>query len=206
MQIQFTSNPTVYLIDDDSAMRDSLSEALKARGYQVLSFSAAPEFLALSAFATPAVIVTDMRMPDMSGVELQGEVNRHPVQIPIIFISGESTVHQSVLAFRQGAIEFLLKPFETNDLLKAIESGMMISLRNYDVSEKKLALEERLSILTPREREVFYLLAQGFNNAELVKKLNIALATAKQYKVEVMRKLELNSLTQLMALKNGFLE
>jgi FixJ family two-component response regulator len=144
-----------------------------------------------------------MQMPDMSGVELQAELLKRGRQIPIIFISGESTLPQTISAMKQGAIEFLLKPFERDQLLSAVVRGLekdVAYMRSYVV---QTTLAEGLKGLSPREREVFELLAIGFNNLQIQEKLNISLPTAKQYKSEVMRKLNLSSLAHLMALKNG---
>jgi FixJ family two-component response regulator len=193
----------IFLIDDDDSMRLVLKNMLEFLGFQVHAFSSAIDFLSISMQAAPAVIITDMRMPDMTGVELQAELLRRGRQIPIIFISGESTLPQTISAMKQGAIEFLLKPFERDQLLAAVVNGLeqdAAFMRSY-IDQASLA--QGLKGLAPREREVFELLALGFNNAQIQERLQISLPTAKQYKSEVMRKLNLSSLAQLIALKNG---
>ena len=193
----------IFLIDDDESMRTVLKGMLEFLGFQVHVYASAIEFLKVSMQAAPAVIITDMQMPDMSGVELQAELLKRGRQIPIIFISGESTLPQTISAMKQGAIEFLLKPFERDQLLSAVVRGLeqdVAYMRSYVV---QTTLAEGLKGLSPREREVFELLAVGFNNLQIQEKLNISLPTAKQYKSEVMRKLNLSSLAHLMALKNG---
>ena len=193
----------IFLIDDDESMRTVLKGMLEFLGFQVHVYASAIEFLKVSMQAAPAVIITDMQMPDMSGVELQAELLKRGRQIPIIFISGESTLPQTISAMKQGAIEFLLKPFERDQLLSAVVRGLeqdVAYMRSYVV---QTTLAEGLKGLSPREREVFELLAIGFNNLQIQEKLNISLPTAKQYKSEVMRKLNLSSLAHLMALKNG---
>ena len=193
----------IFLIDDDESMRTALKGMLEFLGFQVHVYASAIEFLKVSMQAAPAVIITDMQMPDMSGVELQAELLKRGRQIPIIFISGESTLPQTISAMKQGAIEFLLKPFERDQLLSAVVRGLeqdVAYMRSYVV---QTTLAEGLKGLSPREREVFELLAIGFNNLQIQEKLNISLPTAKQYKSEVMRKLNLSSLAHLMALKNG---
>ena len=193
----------IFLIDDDESMRTVLKGMLEFLGFQVHVYASAIEFLKVSMQAAPAVIITDMQMPDMSGVELQAELLKRGRQIPIIFISGESTLPQTISAMKQGAIEFLLKPFERDQLLSAVVRGLeqdVAYMRSYVV---QTTLAEGLKGLSPREREVFELLAIGFNNLQIQEKLNISLSTAKQYKSEVMRKLNLSSLAHLMALKNG---
>ena len=193
----------IFLIDDDESMRFTLKGMLEFLGYQVDAFESALEFLNTSIQVMPAVIITDMRMPGMNGVELQSELLKRGRKTPIIFISGESTLPQTISAMKQGAIEFLIKPFERDQILSAIERGLEQDASYMRFSSEQSALENSLKSLAPREREVFELLALGFNNAQIQEKLQIALSTAKQYKSEVMRKLNLSSLAELIALKNG---
>jgi FixJ family two-component response regulator len=198
-----TPSKYIFLIEDDDSMRKALSGMLEFVGYQVTAFSSASDFLKVSIQVAPAVIITDMRMPDMTGVELQAELVQRGRAIPIIFISGESTVQQTVTAMKQGAIEFLVKPFERDELLSAVIRGLEQDALNMHQYVEQKTLEEGLKTLAPREREVFELLSLGLNNAEIQEKLQISLPTTKQYKSEVMRKLNLRSLSQLIALRAG---
>ena len=191
----------VFLIEDSEPMRQSLVGMLEFLGYQVQSFSSAVDFLQVPIQVGPAVVITDMRMPDMTGVELQAELLKRGRQIPIIFISGESTVQQSIDAMKQGAMEFLIKPFERDQLLAAVAKGLERDASYMRGHIERSALEENLKKLSARQLETFELLSQGLNNAELMERLNVSLATAKQYKFEVMRKLRLRSSAQLIALK-----
>jgi len=193
----------VFLIEDSEPMRQSLVGMLEFLGYQVQSFSSAVDFLRVPIQVGPAVVITDMRMPDMTGVELQAELLKRGRQIPIIFISGESTIQQSIDAMKQGAMEFLIKPFERDQLLAAVAKGLEQDAGYMRSHIEQSALEENLKKLSARQLETFELLSQGFNNAEIMERLNVSLATAKQYKSEVMRKLGLRSLAQLIALKTG---
>lgn len=190
----------IVLLEDDVSMRTSLIQMLRFAGHIVQAFSSALEFLALSAPTRPTLIITDMRMPGMSGVELQAELLARDWDMPMIFMSGESSVQQSVAALKQGAIEFLVKPFDRTELLSAVARGIAINLRQHQTAIENTAYESQLQTLSPRERQVFELLAAGFSNAELVKTLGISLPTAKQYKAEVMRKLKLHSLSELIRL------
>ena len=196
------SSKHIFIIDDDESMRVTLKGMLEFLGYQVHVFESAIEFLKISIQIAPVVIITDMRMPYMSGVELQAELLKRGRQIPIIFISGESTLPQTISAMKQGAIEFLIKPFDRDQILSAIVRGLEQDAAYMHSFIEKVSLEEKLKSLAPREREVFELLALGFNNAQIQEKLQIALPTAKQYKSEVMRKLNFSSLAQIIALKN----
>jgi two-component system response regulator FixJ len=191
----------VFLIDDDESMRSSLSGLLKFFGYQVHAFSSAQEFLQMDLHVAPAVIITDMRMPDLTGVELQSELQKRGRRVPMIFISGESTTPQVIEALKGGAIDFLLKPFEREDLLEAVVKGLERDASSMRSFIEEASLEVRLKALTPRELEVFQLLSLGYNNAQIQEALHISLPTAKQYKAAVMDKLNLNNLADLIALK-----
>jgi two-component system response regulator TtrR len=193
----------IFVIEDDESMRETLCGILKFLGYQVHAFSSPLAFLRNAIQVAPAVVITDMRMPDMTGVELQAELLKRGRPVPIIFISAESTVPQTITAMKQGAIEFLLKPFEREQLMEAVIRGLNQDAIEMHAHLERLALEESLKTLTPRTRQVFDLLSLGFNNAEIMAKMGISLDTAKQYKSEVMRKLGLRSMSQLLALKQG---
>ena len=193
----------IVLLEDDASMRTSLTQVLRFADHTVQAFSSALGFLALSAPTRPTLLITDMRMPGMTGVELQAELLARGWDMPMIFISGESSVQQSVAALKQGAIEFLVKPFDRTELLSAVARGIAINLRQDQTAIENTAYESQLQTLSPRERQVFELLAAGFSNAELVKTLGISLPTTKQYKAEVMRKLKLRSLSELIQLHNG---
>jgi two-component system response regulator TtrR len=198
-----TQNQHVFIIEDDESMRKSLCNILQFLNYQVHSFSSPLEFLKAGILVAPAVVITDMRMPDMTGIELQSALLKQGRQVPIIFISAESTLPQTITAMKQGAIEFLIKPFERGQLMEAVVRGLNQDANEMHAQIERLAFEESLKTLPPRARQVFDLLCLGFNNAEIMAKMDISLDTAKQYKSEVMRKLGLRSLSQLLALKKG---
>ena len=186
---------TIFLIEDDPSQIKSIESLLEFKGFVFQSFKNAMDFLTLSDISRPAVLVSDMRLPDLNGVELYKALTDRGEDIPIIFISGESSIQQSIDAMKQGAIEFLVKPFDINDLTNAIEKATRLE-------HKRVNLKTLLKNLSPREKQVFDLLIQGFNNSELMKKINVSLPTAKQYKSEVMRKLGVKSLSELMNLSN----
>ena len=188
-------NITIFLIEDDSSQRKSIESLLAFKGFIVKSFKNANDFLSYHDITRPSILISDMRLPDLSGVELYKALINQGENIPIIFISGESSVQQGIDAMKQGAIEFLVKPFNINDLIKAIEKAARIE-------HKRVNLKTLLKNLSPREKQVFDLLIQGLNNSELMKKINISLPTTKQYKSEVMRKLGVKSLSELISLGN----
>ena len=132
-------------------------------------------------------------MPDISGVELQEQLIQLNIDIPIIFISGEASISQSIKAMQQGAIDFLVKPFDADQLIQVVKKAC-------GLDAKKIYLKELLETLSPRELEVYKLLNEGLNNNELIDKLKLSLPTVKQYKSEVMRKLKIKTLSELIHL------
>lgn len=184
---------TIYLIEDDASQRESIESLLNFKGYIVKSYSAANNFLKNVPFERPAIVISDIRLPDISGVELHHALLEKNINIPIIFISGEASIQQSIDAMKQGAIEFLVKPFEIDELINAITKAIHIEL-------KEINLNLLIENLSPREREVYKLLLKGHNNQELIDKLHLSLPTVKQYKSEVMRKLNVKSLSKLIEL------
>jgi FixJ family two-component response regulator len=182
----------IFLVEDDDELR----------GYTIFAYANPEQFLNEFKPLVPAVLVTDMRMPKLSGIELQSELIAKGHQIPIIFISGESSDQQIVKAFKNGAFDFLLKPFSREDFLSAVAKALEQDSVAMQEVIRKSQLAEALKTLSPRERQVFDLLAKGYGNKELVDELGIALSTAKEYKSEVMYKLRLRSLAELIALNS----
>ena len=184
---------TIHLIEDDISQRDSIESLLVYKDYIVKSYSAANNFLKNVPFERPAIIIADIQLPDLSGVDLHRILMEKNITCPIIFISGEASIQQSIDAMKQGAIEFLVKPFDIDELINAVTKAIRIELM-------EINLNVLLKNLSPRELEVYNLLLQGLNNQELIDKLHLSLPTVKQYKSEVMRKLKVNSLSKLIEL------
>jgi FixJ family two-component response regulator len=190
----------IFLVEDDDELRSDLERTLQFCGYTIYAFSNPEQFLSEFKPLVPAVLITDMRMPKLSGVQLQSELIAKGHKIPIIFISGESSDEQIVKAFKNGAFDFLLKPFSREIFLNAVAKALEQDSVAMQELIRKSQLAEALKALSPRERQVFDLLAKGYGNKELVDELGIALSTAKEYKSEVMYKLRLRSLAELIAL------
>ncbi len=182
----------IYLVEDNVSQRESIESILNFIGYNISSFSNANAFLK-NKIQRPGVLVTDMQMPDISGVELQEQLIQLNIDIPIIFISGEASISQSIKAMQQGAIDFLVKPFDADQLIQVVKKAC-------GLDAKKIYLKELLETLSPRELEVYKLLNEGLNNNELIDKLKLSLPTVKQYKSEVMRKLKIKTLSELIHL------
>ncbi len=184
---------TIHLIEDDVSQRDSIESLLAFKGFITKSYSTANDFLQTLPFERPAIVIADIQLPDISGVDLHRMLLGKNINPPIIFISGEASIQESIDAMKQGAIEFLVKPFEIDTLIAAVNNAIKIEL-------KEINLNFLLKNLSPRELEVYNLLLQGLNNQELIDKLHLSVPTVKQYKSEVMRKLKVNSLSKLIEL------
>jgi len=192
----------VFLVEDDQALRLDLIDALQFAGYSVHAFGDSDQFLQEFKPLVPAVLITDMRMPNKTGIQLQEELLSKGYQLPVIFISGESTDRQIVQAFNNGAFDFILKPFGREALFSAVAKAMEKDTIAMNDHIRKAQLAEGLKGLSPRERQVFELMAKGYGNKELVEALGVSLPTVKEYKSEMMYKLRLRSLSELIAL-NG---
>ena len=184
---------TIHLIEDDVSQRNSIESLLAFKGFITKSYNTAKDFLQTLPFERPAIVIADIQLPDISGVDLHRMLLEKNINPPIIFISGEASIQESIDAMKQGAIEFLVKPFEIDTLIAAVNNAIKIEL-------KEINLNFLLKNLSPRELEVYNLLLQGLNNQELIDKLHLSLPTVKQYKSEVMRKLKVNSLSKLIEL------
>jgi len=184
---------TIHLIEDDVSQRGSIESLLAFKGFITKSYSTAKDFLQTLPFERPAIVIVDIQLPDISGVDLHRMLLEKNINSPIIFISGEASIQESIDAMKQGAIEFLVKPFEIDTLIAAVNNAIKIEL-------KEINLNLLIENLSPREREVYKLLLKGHNNQELIDKLHLSLPTVKQYKSEVMRKLNVKSLSKLIEL------
>ena len=181
----------IYIIDDDDLMRTSLSNALTRFNYQVFSFTSARQFLEkIDNISYPAVVLLDMQMPEMNGLELQDELINANVRCPIIFISGQSHPQQIIKALNRGGNNFLLKPFLIEDLLKSIEESIELD-RTYQ------ALYEKFLTLTPREKEVFMELADGKMLKQIAINWSVSESVVKIHKSHLMEKLDVSTLQDL---------
>lgn len=197
-QVPQLINEYVYLVEDDAALRQSIKDLLGFVGYHVRDWPNAERFLEESPLDSPAVLITDVRMDAISGVDLHAKLLEQGRSLPVIYISGETTVQESIQAMKQGAHEFLLKPFGREDLLHAVAKGMQRDRQNILNVSKQARFNEARKALNERECKLHDLLLKGYNNQEIMDAMAIALPTAKQYKSEVMRKLGVRTLAQLI--------
>jgi FixJ family two-component response regulator len=189
----------IYLIDDDASMRTSLSRMLKEVGYIVEDFSSAVTFLEHSLPVSPAVILLDMQMPDMTGLDLQEKLLQMGRKTPIVFVSGQSHPHHIVKGLKKGAIDFLFKPFNLEDLLKAVADAVEFDRRQLKRISKEVETKKDYATLTPREKEVCFWLVKGLLNKDIAVKLGTTDATIKVHKARVMDKMHVESVQTLVA-------
>ena len=195
-----TPEPTVFLVDDDHAMRDALGLLLDTAGFNTVSFSSATEFLERYDASQPGCLVLDIRMPGMSGMELQEALVEQTGGLPIIFLTGHGNVSMSAKAFRTGAIDFLEKPFDEAVLLERIHEALGIDKTNRESAARHAHASSRLSVLTPREREVMLLLVAGNTNKEIAAKLDLSTRTIETHRGRVMDKTGVQSVAELVEL------
>ena len=190
--------PVVYVVDDDPSVRKALERLLRSAGHGVNTFASAREFLDFSHPEAPGCLVLDIKMPKVSGLELQERLAEKGISFPIIFVTGHGTVPASVRAFKAGATDFLQKPFEDRELLDAVSRGIEKHRRLRQEQSELKALRARLETLTPREREVFRLVATGMLNKQVAFELGTAEKTIKVHRARVMEKMGAQSLADLV--------
>jgi len=193
-----TLNGTIYLIDDDDAIHRSLSRMLADVGYDVFDYNSATSFLSNSRVVSPAVILLDMQMPDLSGLELLDCLEKNGSTTPIIFLSGQSHPQQIVKGLKKGALDFLFKPFNLEELLNAIQTALEYDRKQFKRILKTSEIKQNFLLLTPREKEVFFLLVSGLMNKEIAQQLGTTDATIKVHKARVMEKMRAASVQDLV--------
>jgi FixJ family two-component response regulator len=191
------AKPTVVVVDDDSAIRESLGSLLRSVGLEVKLLASVPEFLKSGHPDAPTCLVLDVRLPGRSGLDFQRELTAANIHVPIIFITGHGDIPMSVQAMKGGAIEFLTKPFRDQDLLDAIQLGLARDRARREEEQSLAALRERFETLTPREREVMAQVARGRLNKQIAGDIGISEITVKVHRGQVMRKMKASSLPDL---------
>jgi two-component system, LuxR family, response regulator FixJ len=194
------SGALVYLVDDEFAVRDSLALLIESTGQPVRSFHSAEAFLDNYDPKQPGCLLLDVRMPAMSGLELQSELLRREISIPIIFISGHAGIPDSAKAFRAGAVDFLEKPFDNEILLERIEEAIKKDITNREQLSEHRVIQDRLNHLTVREQEVLFLMVRGRSNKEMAKILDISNRTVEAHRASLMEKMQVKSLGELMVM------
>jgi len=190
----------VYVVDDDEAMRDALSLLLSSVGYMSKAYPSAGEFLDDYDPEQPACLLADIRMPGMSGLEMQDELKQRGIEVPIIFITGHGDVPMAVEAMKAGAVDFLQKPFRDQDVLDRINDALQRDLERRESVRETSAVRDRLGSLTPREREVMERVVAGQANKVIALDLGVSQRTVEIHRARVMRKMGARSLAELVRL------
>lgn len=192
-------HPTVFVVDDDAAVRKSLVRLLKSAGYHAESFASADEFIECrKRNSLPGCALVDIQMPGIDGLQLQRELINSTHKIPIIFITGYGDIPSSVKAMKAGAVDFFSKPFNDDDLLRAIREAIQRDQRERSERAERVSLAARLATLTPREREVLDLVVRGLLNKQIAAALGASEKTIKIHRGRVMAKMKAPSVADLV--------
>jgi two-component system, LuxR family, response regulator FixJ len=193
--------PVIYVVDDDDGMRRALDTLLSTVGYKTAVYSRPTEFLANFKADSPGCLVLDIRMPDMSGLEVQQQLNRMGSMMPVIFITGHGDVPMAVQAMKEGALEFIQKPFRDQDLLDRINHALKQDAENRRTVSRRAEVQHRLESLTPRERQVMDMVVDGAANKVIAIDLDLSERTVEIHRAKVMEKMGARSVAHLVKLQ-----
>ena len=191
-------DPIVFVIDDDRMIRDGLQSLIRSVGLRVETFASAQDFLGTKRPDTPACLVLDVRMPGLSGLDLQMKLRDDGIPIPIIFITGHGDIPMSVRAMKEGAHEFLTKPVRGQDLLDAVQKALASDRELRQERREANEIRARFESLTPREKEVLELVVAGLLNKQIADQLGMSELTVKTHRAHVMEKTQAESLAHLV--------
>jgi FixJ family two-component response regulator len=192
------ADPMVFVVDDDPSVRRSIERLIQSTGFKVETFQSAAEFLQRPRPESPACLVLDVRLPGLSGLDLQRELTNAGIQLPIIFITAHGDIPMTVRAMKGGAVEFLTKPFRTEHLLYAVRAAIERDRNTLKQRTEVAQLRNRYDLLTPREREVFALLVLGLLNKQIAGELATTERTIKFHRAHIMQKLRAESIADLL--------
>jgi len=191
-------HPVVFIVDDDVSVREALKNLLRSVGLRVETFGTAQEFLSSQHADAPGCLVLDVRLPGLSGLDLQGKLAQANIEIPIIFITAHGDIQMSVRAMKAGAVEFLTKPFRDQDLLDAVQQAIDRDRSARTQRAETAELRNRYELLSSREQEVMALVVRGLLNKQIAGELGTVEATVKLHRGRVMEKMQADSLADLI--------
>jgi len=190
--------PTVFVVDDDQAMRNSLKWLIESIGMQVRTYSSADEFLSSYYPGRAGCLLLDVRMPGMSGLELQAYLAQQQSRLPVIIITGHGDVTMAVKAMKSGAVDFIEKPFHDEDLLSSIRNALDFDEKRRALQSQRAQIAARLAELTPREHQVMEMVTEGRANKEIAASLGVSAKTVEAHRARVMEKMRASSLAELV--------
>ena len=194
------AEPTVYVVDDDVSVRSALERLLKSVGVTVKTFSSAQEFLDQATPEESGCLIVDLRMPGMSGLDLQDQLSARQLSLPVIFLTGYGTVPASVQAMKAGAVDFLEKPVEDQTLINAVHKALETDRQSRLIQAEIKAIRQHVASLTPREYEVLPLIISGRLNKQVAAKLGTTEKTIKVHRARILEKMQCSSLAELVRL------
>src|SRR5580704_9360682 len=198
MQNPRESRPVIAIVDDDPSVREGLHSLVRSAGWRAETFCSAQEFLARTRAEAPSCLILDLQLPDLSGLDLQKRLTAIDLEIPIVFLTGHGDIPASVQAMKAGAIEFLTKPVDEENLVRAIQEAIERDRRTRQKHAEIHDLQSRYDTLTAREREVMQQVISGLLNKQVAAEMNITEFTVKIHRGRVMRKMRADSLAHLM--------
>ncbi|MGN6667833.1 MAG: response regulator transcription factor [Trinickia sp.] len=190
--------PVVYIVDDDTGMRTSLAWLLESVGIKSIGFGDPVEFLDAFDESVPACLVLDVRMPERSGFDVQTELNRRGAKVPTIFVSGHGDIPMSVRAMQNGAIDFIPKPYNSQQMLDRVQSAIKVALQNHAAERKRSELRQRIQSLTAREKEVLRGVIDGKGSKRIAADLSISVKTVDVHRSSIKEKLGAESIAMLV--------
>ena len=192
------TGPTVFVVDDDASIRDALSLLISLKGLQPCVYSSAEDFLAVYDAQWRGCLLTDLQMPHMSGLDLQTALRERGIQLPVVVLTAHGDVATTRAALKNGAVDFLEKPVDDDVLIDVLKNAIGIDAERHRANKQRIETMTRLGRLTPRERDVLDLLAEGLQHREIAERLGISPRTVEVYKARMMEKLQCRTLAEVV--------